>query len=740
MRRDVRDGPVGGAHRRARAHVRARRRRRAARGDRGRSRRRARPRRGGQARRALDVGGRVRGRDGAARAARARRSPRPDRSADRRRAVRRCPPRPPRRRTTPRRCVRGAEQVLRATGARARAATASRTPSRARRRRATATCGTGTRAFTRSRGASSTPRAPAPSCERCCARGARTASSRTRCSGTRRPAGGARRCTRRAGRSATAARRRSGRRCWRSRGSSSRTPRPTRRRFAPRRWPPLAAHLRWLEHHRDPDGDGLLSIVTPDESGLDDSPKYAPVFGRLTHDRAGYALLMERGRRARWDSRTLIARYDHHVEDVWVNVAYALSLHAMARLSGDAAWAARAARVERALLERCLDERTGLFFDLAGRDERPVRISTWSALSPLVLPGLPRGRAPAARRGAPARRAPLPRAVRDPVGEHGGAGVQPALGPLPHVARAVVGQHRVAARAGDARARLRARGGRRRRLARQRRAARRAFASTTTRCRGRGSARAGSAGRRCWRTCSPPARRPRRARRGSRAAGGRRRSGPRRRCSGEPRARQRGGEPDRLVDRDERVLRAVPELDGRCRWRRARSPTGWCTAGSRRPCRRPRRASRRGSAASRALARPGASSRRRSSRGAAAYITPATSRGLRRASASSASPVARARAGLGAQQAQPEARRRAQPGRGQRRRRHAAHDRRDLDALGQRGAHASAYGPPADTPTTAKRGVRRARRRAARRRPRSCGSVRPGSGSESPKPGRLTRT
>jgi len=151
----------------------------------------------------------------------------------------------------------------------------------------------------------------------------------------------------------------------------------------------LARHLRWLEDERDPDGDGLLSIVVPDESGLDDSPKYEPVFGRLTHDRAGYALLMKRGRRARWDSHMLIERYDHHVEDVWVNVAYALSLHAMGRLTGDASWGARAERVERALLERCLDDRTGLFFDLAGRDERPVRISTWSSLSPLALCGLP---------------------------------------------------------------------------------------------------------------------------------------------------------------------------------------------------------------------------------------------------------------------------------------------------------------------------------------------------------------
>ncbi|HEV7883771.1 MAG TPA: hypothetical protein VGO81_09380, partial [Solirubrobacteraceae bacterium] len=80
----------------------------------------------------------------------------------------------------------------------------------------------------------------------------------------------------------------------------------------------LGAHMDWLEHHRDPDGDGLLSIVAPDESGLDDSPKYEPVFGRLTHDRPGYWLLMERGRRAGWDSRRLIQRHDHNVEDVWV--------------------------------------------------------------------------------------------------------------------------------------------------------------------------------------------------------------------------------------------------------------------------------------------------------------------------------------------------------------------------------------------------------------------------------------
>jgi hypothetical protein len=153
--------------------------------------------------------------------------------------------------------------------------------------------------------------------------------------------------------------------------------------------PALAAHLDWLARERDLDDDGLLTIVVPDESGLDDSPKYGPAFGPMTHDRPGYALLMERGRRAGWDARAMAAAHPRHVEDVWVNVAYALSLRAMGRLSGDGGWLDRARRTEQALLAKCHDPISGLFFDLAGPDERPIRVSTWSALAPLALDGLP---------------------------------------------------------------------------------------------------------------------------------------------------------------------------------------------------------------------------------------------------------------------------------------------------------------------------------------------------------------
>lgn len=152
----------------------------------------------------------------------------------------------------------------------------------------------------------------------------------------------------------------------------------------------LEAHARWLIRERDPDGDGLLTILLPDESGLDDSPKYDAVYGRMAHWKPGYARLVQRCRRARWSAATLTRTTDEHVEDVLVNTAHALSLRALARLTGNAEWDAHAARTEAALVDRCWDDRRGLFLDLAGRGEHRVEVSTWSSLAPLALVNLPR--------------------------------------------------------------------------------------------------------------------------------------------------------------------------------------------------------------------------------------------------------------------------------------------------------------------------------------------------------------
>ena len=90
------------------------------------------------------------------------------------------------------------------------------------------------------------------------------------------------------------------------------------------------------------------------------------------------------------------ADYPHHLEDVLVNAVYGQGLRALARLAARAGhdaiarWASRTAdRVTEALLERCWDERLGLFVNLAGPDERRSRVKTIHGLMPLVLPDLP---------------------------------------------------------------------------------------------------------------------------------------------------------------------------------------------------------------------------------------------------------------------------------------------------------------------------------------------------------------
>jgi glycogen debranching enzyme len=154
----------------------------------------------------------------------------------------------------------------------------------------------------------------------------------------------------------------------------------------------LERHYDWLANNRDPDDDGLLSIILPDESGLDDSPKYDDVFGWRAHWKPGYFALVARSRRAGYRAATIARASDLHVEDVLVNVAYVLGAEALARMrseNGDGRWTRRARATTEALLARCYDERSALFYDLAGRGERPLVTSTWSSLAPIALSRVP---------------------------------------------------------------------------------------------------------------------------------------------------------------------------------------------------------------------------------------------------------------------------------------------------------------------------------------------------------------
>jgi hypothetical protein len=143
--------------------------------------------------------------------------------------------------------------------------------------------------------------------------------------------------------------------------------------------PRIAAHHDWLEEHRDLDGDGLIWIVQPDESGLDASSQFDAIWGRQAHGLfPGYLRLVQRNRRLGYDLRRVAAAGGPVCCEVLTNVIYSLSRIALGRPS-----------LTPALIERCYDESSGLFWPQARPAPRRRPALTWTTLAPLALPDLP---------------------------------------------------------------------------------------------------------------------------------------------------------------------------------------------------------------------------------------------------------------------------------------------------------------------------------------------------------------
>jgi hypothetical protein len=146
----------------------------------------------------------------------------------------------------------------------------------------------------------------------------------------------------------------------------------------PNEEPRIARHMDWLAGNRDLEGDGLLWIVQPDESGLDASPKFEEVWGRRANGRIGFPLLVHSNRKLGWDARRIREAGRPVLCEPLVNTFWSLSLQAMGRPS-----------VTPALVDRLWDERRGLFLDEAQPGGVRPRTLTWASLAPLALPDLP---------------------------------------------------------------------------------------------------------------------------------------------------------------------------------------------------------------------------------------------------------------------------------------------------------------------------------------------------------------
>ncbi len=162
--------------------------------------------------------------------------------------------------------------------------------------------------------------------------------------------------------------------------------------------PVLTAFYRWLPQNRDPDGDGLIAVIQPEEAGTDCSPKYDEALGLEELTNRGFIAALSKVYEAyepmRGDDRRILAADIFHFEDVLVNSIYVMGLRSLARLLGQSSeakeFSEQADRTRDALLTKCWDEEAGAFFDLSGVAEKPVKEVTISSLIPLILEDLPR--------------------------------------------------------------------------------------------------------------------------------------------------------------------------------------------------------------------------------------------------------------------------------------------------------------------------------------------------------------
>jgi hypothetical protein len=142
--------------------------------------------------------------------------------------------------------------------------------------------------------------------------------------------------------------------------------------------PAIVRHHDWVDENRDLDGDGLIWIVQPDESGLDASPQFDAIWGRHAHGRAAFIQLIRRNRRLGYDARAIAAAAGPVCCEVLTNVIQCLSRLALGRES-----------LTPTIVGRLYDESSGLFLPLARPAPRRPTAITWTALAPLALPDLP---------------------------------------------------------------------------------------------------------------------------------------------------------------------------------------------------------------------------------------------------------------------------------------------------------------------------------------------------------------
>ncbi len=164
--------------------------------------------------------------------------------------------------------------------------------------------------------------------------------------------------------------------------------------------PKLKRYFEWLNRNRDFDDDGLISIISPFESGMDWKASYDPVLG-FSHKKANRNLFWKvigidfRNFWYNYDQQKIRRKDKFRVEDAGFNTIYAQNLRAMAELCEEtddidaAKYHDRYNRVKDSIINLMYDEVDAAFYDVYSEKNKKLRILTPTIFFPVIMEGMP---------------------------------------------------------------------------------------------------------------------------------------------------------------------------------------------------------------------------------------------------------------------------------------------------------------------------------------------------------------
>jgi len=171
--------------------------------------------------------------------------------------------------------------------------------------------------------------------------------------------------------------------------------------FLKKMLPKIKKYFHWLAVHRDFDGDGLISIISNFESGIDYKPSFDEVVGYPSRkgDKSLFWKVMKvqfknflRG----YDLKKIQKANVFLVKETLLNTMYVQDLRAlskMCKLVGDEdanKYEEKAQKAAKRIIELMYDEETAAFYDVYGPENKKLKVLTFTIALPILMKEVPR--------------------------------------------------------------------------------------------------------------------------------------------------------------------------------------------------------------------------------------------------------------------------------------------------------------------------------------------------------------